>query len=512
MSLRGRVGRLLGLGRTGSSWFEKRVKGRKEEEEGPGSLRLRRWEAARTHRLNKGHWSGVTGQLINRDLYEWQETLRARCAYEAANNPFVEGMVATYVAHCIGRGYPMLQVQTEDRGYADWLEGVWSSWWEKPDVAGVLSGPDMVGQWLRGLILTGEFLVLETKAEEGVKGIRFRIQSVDPRYLKTPLAKLGDNGIVLGVLRSEYGKPLVYYIEKPALGQWSLSSFEYAEYTAEQLIHGYDVLEPGQARGVPMLAPVLGVIADLRDYDAEVLEAARLATHYSVGLENMHPDAEAVTVDESVDLERATIWTAPPHHHVVGVTPPHPTTTYVEYRRERLAELGRVLMMPLLLLRLDASKHNYSSSRTDTQVYRQGIEYRRSWLERVVLNRLVSQVVREAELMAEGRKAPADVKYVWDWPGWPHVDPQKEAAGEALALESLTLAPSDAVRMRTGEAFDRHVAKLRRDRELLREAGFVGGAAPAGSEAGKGNGAGGLDEAAVKRLIEEALEEAEVEE
>src|SRR6185369_2074416 len=53
----------------------------------------RRWESAKTTRLNHAHWARVTGQPINAELSAWANNIRHRSEYEVANNSLVEGMI-----------------------------------------------------------------------------------------------------------------------------------------------------------------------------------------------------------------------------------------------------------------------------------------------------------------------------------------------------------------------------------------------------------------------------------
>src|SRR5690349_8610549 len=76
-------------------------------------MRLRRWEAAETNRLNKTHWAKATGDPINLDLQADLENLRIRSLFEAENNPTVEGIIKTYCDDVIGKNGPRFNVVYE---------------------------------------------------------------------------------------------------------------------------------------------------------------------------------------------------------------------------------------------------------------------------------------------------------------------------------------------------------------------------------------------------------------
>jgi hypothetical protein len=126
------------------------------------------------------------------------------------------------------------------------------------------------------------------------------------------------------------------------------------------------------------------------------------------------------------------------------INPGHPTAQYSEHRRERMLEFGRSACIPLMMIRLDSSQHNYSSARFDHQVYVQNLEVWRSWIARRNLNRLVAGVSRELQLARELPPPPPDLRFRWGWTRPPHVDPAKERAAERIGLQNRTLTFEDA--------------------------------------------------------------------
>lgn len=435
-------------------------------------LTMRRWDAAQTHRLNQAHWASATGQSINADLATYLETLRIRCLHEAANNPMVEGVIHTHAVDIVGSDGPALQVLGGPKSYGDKLEELWRQWWAMPDVAGQMSGADFLQQWVRMLWCCGEWLaqiVTDNGADEPIKT---RLLSLHPRRLASPPEAIGDEVIALGVRRTKSGKPVAYYIaEELAGGVFALQSWKTQTIAAANIIHGYRIVEPGQARGYPWLSAALSVIADLRDYDVQVLDAARMAANFGIVLSTSDPSVNVVEVNESTELERGTMRTAPPGYAVNQVSPQQPSTQYVDYRAERQREIGRAVNMPLMMVRLDSQNHNYSSARFDAQIYQRGLRSVQSWIARVALDRLVNLVAREAQVARELPEQPKDVRYQWTWPMPPHVDPKKEADAERTRLESGTLTYAGALAAH-GLELDSVIAQRQREKEQLEEAGL----------------------------------------
>lgn len=400
----------------------------------------RAWDAAKTSRLNESQWVKANGETINNKIGEDLVTLRNRAIDEAERNPFVEGMIETYVSSVVGVDGPALQVQSDDTAFNEWSEQTWWKWWESPDANAMLAGVDMLRQAVRSLWVCGEF-VWSITGDESVSP-QMRILDIHPRRLKSPLAGALDGKMREGVERDDMGKAVRYYIESfMSSEQYGRTAGEIKPYEAENVIHGFKQREPGQVRGIPWLAPVLQTCADLRCYDEQVLDAARAAADMAVLLHTDHPDATYVAVNESTTVERRTIRTLPPGWKASQMNAAQPAAQYGDYRAERLREIGRPVNMPLMMVRLDSSNHNYSSARFDGQLYSRGVAATQRWLVRICLDRLVNRLLREAAL-ADGVTAPDTYELRWTWEAMPHVDPSKEASAAemALAINTTTLA------------------------------------------------------------------------
>lgn len=434
-----------------------------------GSDASRAWDAAKTTRLNEAQWAHAKGQHVNDKIAIDLVTLRDRAIDEAERNPFVEGMIETYVASVVGIDGPSLQIQSDDAEFNDWAEKAWAKWWESPDVNGVLSGVDIMRQWVRSLWTCGEFVSLLVADES--QPITLRIQDVHPRRLKAPLYNAVTPLQRDGIKRDELGKPVSYYIESFLSAENSIAATgEVTEYQAGSVIHGFKHREPGQIRGIPWLAPVLQTCADLRCYDEQVMDAARAAADMAILLVTDHPEAPYLAVNESVSIERRTMKTAPPGWKPFQMNASQPAAQYSDYRSEKLREIGRPVNMPLMMVRLDSSNHNYSSARFDGQLYSRGVGSTQRWLARIALNRLASRVIREASLV-DGVAVPDSYDKRWTWEAMPHVDPGKERTASELGLQIGTTTLADEC-AKDGKDWEQVQRQRAREKELLKKLGL----------------------------------------
>lgn len=412
----------------------------------PGPFAWRKFEAAQTDRLNEAHWQQADGATLNADLALDLETLRVRAAYEVANNGTVEGVIATHCEDIVGPEGPTLQVESDDDAFDDAAEAAWRNWFYAPCPNPKLSGVQMLKLWVRRLWDCGEFLAQLTTGRDERGPIRLRVKPIHPRRLRTPMGFTGDPLVCLGVRFSGDGVPTQYYIDDPTpFGNASLNVGNFTAVPPDLIIHEFLLKEEDQARGYPWLAGGMRAAADIRDADDQVLDAIRQAADAGLALYTESPQATYIEVNESAPIQRRQQWTIPPGWKPLQVKPEHPGTGYMEYRSERQSEIGRPVCMPLMTIRLDSSKSNYSSARFDGQNYHRACKGIQSWLSGTpnaygCLSWLFWEVMKEARFTDTAlRRRPQTVKLRWLWPVPPHVDPTKERAAERLGIENGTL-------------------------------------------------------------------------
>ena len=441
----------------------------------------RRWAGARTNRLNAAHWQGALGQSLNADLLTHLDTLRNRCEHEGSANPLIDGIVFTHQTDIVGVNGPTMQVQSTSPAYNDWLEGQWQDWFRSPMPNPRISGAQWLRLSIRGLWQSGEYLAQKISSRFDTP-CSMRIKPIHPSRLLTPSDQAANPQIIMGVELSEDGAPRRYHIQEPNVhGGFNLSLGKTIPLSPDDVIHEFLLREEDQVRGVPWMAPSLQSAADLDDYDGDVLEASRMAANTGVYWHTDHPEAGFLSVSEQIEMERGTQVTGPPGWKPTMMTPQQPQTNYRDYRAERHADMGRSVGMPLMMIRLDASNHNYSSARFDGQGYQRAVQAIQYWISGTpksagMLSGLVDDVAREASIFFTSKnrrvpKRPDRVAYTWSWPVRPHVDPAKEGMGERIGMENGPLTFEEACAAR-GTDIDTVIASQKRANEKLEAAGM----------------------------------------
>jgi capsid protein len=445
-----------------------------------GVERVRRWDAAQTHRLNAGHWAqALSAQHINQDIASDLETLAARCTFEAANNPMVEGVINTHSIDLVTPSGPTLAITSENAGFNSIVRDGWARWWESPEIGGEISGVELLRRWNGLLWRRGDIVaIFDSEPSVGPNDVALRLFDVDPQRLRTPYDRAGEELIAMGIRRSYKGKPLSYFIDDESqVSTWSLYTGSATEYAADNVLHYFASLEPGQVRGIPKLASCLEEIAQLRQYDIEVLDAAKAAANNGLLATNDNPEQFSGDLPTaSITLERGRVKWLEPGWKLGQMQPHQPIATYADFRHEKLRALGRACHMPLLLILLSAEESNYSQSKMDVNVfYERGLRAERYALELRVMNRIFAQWYREFRMLRRGGRfvyqmEPPRFKASWQWEAIPPGDELKAMQAKQLKRALMLSTPStDCEEM--GASLSDMLTRLAEDQAAIERAG-----------------------------------------
>lgn len=452
-------------------------RGDRQYETMPQWMASRHWESAETTRLNEAHWSYAiqSDRPLNDWLSDQLTTVRGRTIYESRQNGTISGMVSTLADDVVGPDGPTLEIQSDNQAFNDAAEAVWHQWFQAPTFRPNVSGAMLLRLWVKNLPRCGEFLAQIATDQTADGPVKMRLRPKHARDLQTPLDSTGDGRFILGVQFEtiDLDRPLRYWFARSSNNGYST---EIEPWPVDLVIHEFMLEEEGQARGYPWLTPSLTPAADLRDYDDQVQDAARLMADQACLLYNQNPEEQWASPEETT-FERRTIKMAPPGWTPFLLNAAQPPVQYPDYRAERQREIGRPMSMPLMIMRLDASKHNYSSARFDGQSWARFVQFVQLFLSgteksRGTLNRLVDLVLAEARFaIPELRNRPPKVVYDWTWPVRPHVDPQKEGNATQIRLNTCQSSLTEE-RAAQGRSIDSLISSLVKEKEKFEKAGL----------------------------------------
>jgi lambda family phage portal protein len=357
----------------------------------PIPLRFK-YDAAQTTSENARHWSMADSLSADASMTpEIRRTLRNRARYEVANNAYARGLVLTLADACIGTG-PRLQLLSDDDDFNSLVETEFAAWSEAVHLAERL-------QTLRMAKITdGEAFAAVLKNPKLKHPVEIDIRLIEADRIMSPYPTLYHNEID-GIEYDQFGNPLLYHVSSQHPGDLSIRYGEFETIPAEYMIHWFRVDRAGQSRGLPEIMPALPLFAQLRRYTLAVLAAAETAADFAAVLYTDAPangEAQPLEPLDIVALEKRMATVMPDGWKLSQIRAEQPTTSYSEFKREILGEIGRCLQVPVNILLGDSSKHNYASGRLDHQTFFKSIKIEQTHCEHVVLNKIFDLWYREA--------------------------------------------------------------------------------------------------------------------
>jgi lambda family phage portal protein len=373
--------------------------------------------------------------------------LRNRSRDLVRNNPYAVKATEELVGNGVGTGI-VPQAKTGNTGIDKIIDAEWPFFVEACDTPQRL---DFYGM---------QALVMRTMAESGESIVRFRprlaqdnlrvplqLQLLEADFLDHARTMGTVNGSVMqGVQFDLLGRRVAYWIYTYHPGGMLVlnprGGILSQPVPADQILHTYRVLRPGQIRGVPWLTPVMLALRDLDDY----ADAERVRKKIEACVVAMITQPEGIEGSWLGFKGNDPLTTHPVESFQPGMTAylkpgedvkfnnPQALGGYREYKTTELEEIAAGLGLPYELMTGDLSKVNYSSWRGGQLGFRNTIENYR-WLTLIpmfcmpVRRRVIDTLVLLGKIPARVVDDPAINLYATQWtaPRFESVDPVKDA-------------------------------------------------------------------------------------
>lgn len=394
-------------------------------------FRKKRVQATRYDALDSvdlvDYWRKTDSRSVDASLDpETRRRLRERARYEIANNSYALGAALAISNAVVGNG-ARIQVLLDDKELRKRIEWDFTEWQEERRLAEKLRAMRFAK------FQDGEaFAVLYTNPRG--HAVQLDVAPIDCERVCAEYNGLAPNNID-GIILDQYGNPVSYRVMTSHPGD-DFHKDEAVVYPASSVLHWYRRTAPEQHRGAPEIAASLNLFALLRRYTLAVVAAAETAADIAAYLKT---DATADMGEygapfETMDIERNTITTLPQGYEISQLRAEQPTTTYGDFKREILGEIGRSLQLPVNVITGNSSGYNYASGRLDHQEYQKAIRLEQSTLGVAVMTPIFRRWLEEWALIYEPSLKGVPVPVQWYFDGFEHVDPAKEANAQATRL------------------------------------------------------------------------------
>lgn len=309
------------------------------------------------------------------------------------------------------------------------------------------------------------------------------------------------NEIYSGVEIDKNGATVAYWIcnQYPNNGafenneplKWHRVEMYGAKTGRQNLIHIFDAERAEQRRGVPMLAPVIEELKQLKRYTDAELMAAVISGMFTVFITTDAPSTEnplgagipedTASVDNDVNdyqLGNGAIVTLNEGEKIDIADPKRPNTAFDAFVNSLCKNIGSALEIPQELL-LKSFNSSYSASRAALLEAWKMFRKRREWLSKEfcqpVYELFLTEAIALGRIKADGFFNDAVIKKAWcgaDWNGaaMGMVDPVKEVQAAKLRVENGFSTREEETMGLTGGDYIKNAKQLKRENKMLFDA------------------------------------------
>lgn len=405
---------------------------------------------------------------INSILASEAPLLRARVRQLVANTAHGANASETFVSYASGTGIkpsPLVSSPTQKAA----ITQAFTDWTDEADADGLTDFYGQQSMAARALFDAGEVFVRfrDRFASDGLS-VPLQLQLLEAEQLDNTFTVAAENGNVIrsGIEFNAIGKRVAYHFWRnhPGDGTIIFNLMERVRVPAEQVLHVFKPLRPGQIRGRPWLTAGMVNLYDLDQYtDAEMTRKKGAAMFMAFIIQQLGEDIGSTgLVDDNtvagsdgiadIALEPGTMPVLPAGHDVRFSNPADVGPNFEPFMYRKLLELCASMGLPYFAVTGDTSKANYSSLRSALLEVKRRIEqfqwetlifqFCRPVYQRWLMTAVLSGAVRLPGF-ATNPKVYSRVKWIppkWDW-----VDPLKDVQAEKLMVDAGFKARSDVI-------------------------------------------------------------------
>ncbi len=496
----------------------------------------------KTSRINKGYsetgasftrkaLKGFTAKSgsPNEDINYNARTLRQRSRVLAMSGGFALSALKTNRTNVIGCGLilkPVIDREilglTEEQATA-WqkkAEAEFALWAENKNHCDALGMNDFYKiQQLVFLstLMNGDCFTFTQRDESAVTKLMpysLRLNVVEADRIQTPCSNASNslalstdgttsngNRIYDGVEVNKTGKAIAYHVRNNY--PWEVN----AEPTKWQRVEIYgkntglpnviqtmcDVERPGQYRGIPLIAPVIEMVLQIRRYTDSELTAAVVESLFTAFIkteartddlpfnEVSHGEEPIITDDTEYEMGPGNVITMKPGEDVTFADPKRPAGGFQGFVEAVAVQIGASLEIPKEML-LKQFNSSYSASRAALLEFWKLVKMRREWFVadwcRPIYEVFIHEAVARGRLKAPGFFDDPIKRMAWlganfIGPSQGMLDPTKEIQAEQMMCENGFSSRSDSAIKLNGSDFFKNTSSLLLENQKLFEVNAI---------------------------------------
>ena len=401
------------------------------------------------------------------------------------NDCIVGQMIDRAVTNTIGPAGPTLDFDTGSTELDEALKARMDDWQSDPeqcDSQGEMPFIDQSELAFRHTLVDGDHFGLPR--EDGT------LQTIEAHLCRTPTKT--KRNVVHGILLDDDRRRQEYWFLPEPTDPWQpvqrvrdVTRYPARDEDGNRLVFPlYNPKRVTQTRGVTSLAPcfdISGMFEDInfaKTVQQQVVSCVTILRERGAdGLTTAPPGQYGTQTSEELangltriieELAPGLEVTGRPGEKLRGFSPNVPNAEFFEHVKLLLTLIGINLGVPLVMLLMDASETNFSGWRGAVDQARMGFRRNQRWLRArwfdPVTRWKVKQFLADDERLRRlAERANVDpFAFRWNFPGWPYVEPLKDAQADAFSVERQLISPRR-MHARRGEDHDQVTREMVED-------------------------------------------------
>ena len=333
---------------------------------------------------------------INQMLSADGPVLLARSRDLVRNNAYATSAKESFVGNLVGTGIEPSPV-LDDEQLKDAVQKAWLSWTDEADYDGLTDFYGLQALVAGALFEAGEcFVRFRPRTMEDGLGVPLQVQVLESEMVPVEKNETGATGndIVNGIEFDAANRRVAYWFWTvyPGDPRFRRVPELLVRVPANEVLHIFRPLRPGQVRGQPWITPAVVKLWLLDQYDDAELDRKKVAAMYAGFITTSTPDAfksefqpgqagdgvSGAPVYEpgvgGATLEPGTMQTLLPGESVTFSEPADVGGSYEAFQYRSLLAASAGMGVPYAAVTGDTSKANYSSTRSGAVEFRRRLE------------------------------------------------------------------------------------------------------------------------------------------
>ncbi|CAM4135851.1 phage portal protein [Kerstersia similis] len=421
--------------------------------------------------------------------------IRRRARDAVANDPWAKTSVARWVSNVVGTGiqpYP----KHPDPKVRCRLKAAWADWVGESDADERL---DFYGQQAlaaRAMFVDGETLaILRPRLPSDGLTVPLQIQQLEGDHLPVDMSYSLANGheIVNGVEFDRLNRRAAYHLYTQHPGEYGRviqGGWETKRFDARRVVHAYQVLRPGQVRGVSDLATILLRLKTLDNFDDAVAFRQEVSNLFAGfikkapgdgGVDPVHTAGEYYDRDgsEILTLEPGSLQELGEGEEVQFSAPPGAPDNYMEFMRQQLMAAFASVGLPYEIASGDLRGISDRTLRVVVNEFHRLVQqyqwstFIHQWCRPIWRSWIEAQVLAGTISAQDFQSAKRDwMRVLWVPEGWAYFNPVQDVKAKTDEIRAGLISRS-AVILAQGEDPETVLDEIAADNKAADEAGLT---------------------------------------